>query len=110
MRCLTDFIVDQRRDSKEDKSDTSHPIYAKVKRVNRKLDMGDSETEKGKLNGPEEEEGVRPQDDRVYSFTSSGAECGSMLSREVSQSTPNVAGTSHNNNQDVPPLPVRNYG
>lgn len=49
--------------------------------MNRKLDMGDLEIEKGKLNGLEE--GVRFYDDRAYSFISSGVECGLMLSREV---------------------------
>ena len=99
--------VNQEQERSEDKPHSSHPIYAKVKRVNRKLELGKTESEKPEIPGQ-----------RTDSLSSDGPDCGAILSREVSQSTPNVAGSStykyntntYMYNQEVPPLPDRNYG
>ncbi|XP_061184107.1 uncharacterized protein LOC133192174 isoform X2 [Saccostrea echinata] len=102
-------ISDPVQEMTKEKPDTSHHIYAKVKHVNRKTDTSDSEQEKGKFSSPDEE--IRLHGNGTNNSESYVVGPGTKLSRKVSQSTPNVAETStYNSNQEVPPLPDRNYG
>ncbi|XP_062586085.1 uncharacterized protein LOC134247738 isoform X2 [Saccostrea cucullata] len=102
-------LTDPVQELNEEKPDTSHHIYAKVKHVNRKTEILDSEQEKGKSSSPEAD--IRLHGSGTNNTESYVVEAGTKLSRKVSQSTPNVAETStYKSNQEVPPLPDRNYG